>query len=58
VEADVREQLAEQALRIVRQRNWERYGVDDVDEAYIRGLNDRLLQCIVDRDAELRKAGL
>lgn len=58
MEADEREQLVQQALRIVRQRNFERYGIDDVDERYIRRLNDRLLEHVVSRDVELRDQGL
>jgi hypothetical protein len=58
LEADKREQLVQAAFRIVRHRNWERYGIDDVNEQYIRGLNDRLLVHIVTRDEELRKAGM
>jgi hypothetical protein len=58
LEADKREQLVGAAFRIVRQRNWERYGIDDVEEQHIRGLNDRLLEHIVTRDEELQKAGI
>jgi hypothetical protein len=52
LEPDEREQLIENALRIVRQRNFERYGVDDANEAYIRSCSDSYLTLIVGESAD------
>jgi hypothetical protein len=50
MDADTREQLVQNALRVIRLRNIDRYNVDDVNEPYIRSLNDTLLGYIVERD--------
>jgi hypothetical protein len=42
---DDREFKVQQAIAVVRERNFDRYGIDAVDENYIRGLPD----CRLDR---------
>ena len=37
----------DQAIRIVKQRNWERYGVYEVDERYVRSLPEWRLDAII-----------
>lgn len=58
VSVDEREEKIQQALSIIRHRNFERYGIDNVDEQYVRSLNDRLLDHVIDRDRVLRERGL
>ena len=48
---DDREEKIQQALKIVKQQNWERYDIDDVDEAYIRSQPDWRLDRILEQAA-------
>jgi len=44
---DEREEKIQQAIAITRHRNWERYGIDDVDEAWVRRQPDWWLDHII-----------
>jgi hypothetical protein len=45
---DDREEKIQQAISIVKQRNWERYDIYEVDETYIHSLPDWRLDRILD----------
>ena len=45
---DEREEKIQRAISIVKHRNFERYGIAEVDEAYVRSLPDWRLDRIID----------
>lgn len=49
---DDREEKIQQAVAIVKQQNWERYDIYEVDEAYIRSLPDWRLDRIIGKPSE------
>jgi hypothetical protein len=57
VTTDTRETKVQEALLIVKHRNFMRYGLNDVDERYIRSLSDPMLDHIIERDRDLRERG-
>jgi hypothetical protein len=54
-DADDRRAREDEAILIVRHHNFMRYGINDVDEAYISSLSDPMLNHIIERDRELRE---
>jgi hypothetical protein len=57
-DVDEREAKIQRVIAIVRHRNFERYGIDDVDEAFVRSMRDSMLDHVIERDAVLRDRGL
>jgi len=52
--SDEREAKIQEVLLILRHQNFMRYGINDVNEAYVRGLSDVSLDCIIDNDRLMR----
>lgn len=50
-DVDEHEAKIQRAIAEVRHRNFERYGIDEVDEAYVRGLSDRLLDMVLNAES-------
>lgn len=52
---DEHEKRIQEVLLIMRHRNFMLYGIHDVDESYVRGLRDSMLDYVIERDRELRE---
>jgi hypothetical protein len=52
--SDEREAKIQDVLLILRHQNFMRYGINDVNEAYVRGLSDQALEHIIDNDRQVR----
>lgn len=50
-----RESKVQEVLMIFRHRNFMRYGVSDVNEAYVRSMSDPVLDDIIEHDRSLRE---
>ena len=50
-----REAKIQEVIMIMRHRNFMRYGINEVDEGYVRSLRDSVLDGIIERDRELRE---
>lgn len=50
-----REAKIQEALLVLRHINFMRYGINDVNEGYVRSLSDPILDDIIERDRILRE---
>jgi hypothetical protein len=50
-----REEKIQEVLMIFRHQNFMRYGINEVDESYVRSLRDPMLEHIIAQDREFRE---